>query len=74
MSKKVSIGFIGVGVMGHPIGKHLMAHGYDLLVFDVSDVAVNAMVKEGAKAAQSTLDVANQVDIIFTSLPSPVES
>ena len=71
MSKKVSIGFIGVGVMGHPIGKHLMAHGYDLLVFDVSDVAVNAMVKEGAKAAQSTLDVANQVDIIFTSLPSP---
>ena len=33
MSKKVSIGFIGVGVMGHPIGKHLMAHGYDLLVF-----------------------------------------
>jgi 2-hydroxy-3-oxopropionate reductase len=71
MSKNSSLGFIGVGVMGHPIGKHLLSKGHDLLVYDISEAAVAAMVKEGAVAAQSVLDVANKVDIIFTSLPAP---
>ena len=71
MTEKQIIGFIGVGVMGNPIGKHLIAKGHALLVYDRSQDAVNAMVQAGGKAAASTQDVANQASIIFTSLPSP---
>jgi len=71
MTEKQIIGFIGVGVMGNPIGKHLIAKGHALLVYDRSQDAVKAMVQAGGKAAASTQDVANQASIIFTSLPSP---
>ena len=71
MTEKQIIGFIGVGVMGNPIGKHLIAKGHALLIYDRSQDAVNAMVQAGGKAAASTQDVANQASIIFTSLPSP---
>lgn len=66
-----SIGFIGVGVMGHPIASHLVAKGHDVLVHDRSDAAVQAMVAIGARATTSALDVARQAPVIFTSLPGP---
>jgi 2-hydroxy-3-oxopropionate reductase len=68
---KRTLGFIGVGVMGHPIGKHLLAKGHDLVVYDTSAAAVNAMVEAGAQAAASTLEVCSRASIVFTSLPSP---
>ena len=71
MTEKQIIGFIGVGVMGNPIGKHLIAKGHALLVYDRSQDAVKAMVQAGGKAAASSQDVANQASIIFTSLPNP---
>lgn len=66
-----SIGFIGVGAMGQPIGRHLLAAGHELIVHDVRPQAVAAMVDAGAKAATSIVDVANRASVVFTSLPSP---
>jgi 2-hydroxy-3-oxopropionate reductase len=57
--------------MGNPIGKHLIAKGHELLVYDISAAALSAMVEAGAKAAASTLDVCNRATIVFTSLPTP---
>jgi 2-hydroxy-3-oxopropionate reductase len=71
MADKKQIGFIGVGVMGNPIAKHLVAKGHDVIVYDRSDAAVRAMVEAGAQAATSTLEVVNRAPIVFTSLPSP---
>jgi len=71
MRDKRIVGFIGVGVMGNPIGKHLIAKGHELLVYDRSEEAVKAMVEAGAKAAASTQDVVNRAAVVFTSLPSP---
>jgi 2-hydroxy-3-oxopropionate reductase len=71
MSEKKTIGFVGVGVMGNPIAKHLIAKGHDVVVYDRSDAAVKAMAEAGAKSGTSALDVANRARIVFTSLPSP---
>jgi 2-hydroxy-3-oxopropionate reductase len=71
MADKQVIGFIGVGVMGNPIAKHLIAKGHDVMVYDRSDAAVRAMVEAGATAAASTGDLVNRAPIVFTSLPSP---
>lgn len=66
-----TIGFIGVGVMGNPIATHLIKQGNDVIVFDRSAEAVNAMVAVGARAGASTQDVCQQAEIVFTSLPTP---
>lgn len=66
-----TIGFIGVGVMGNPIAKHLVAKGHEVIVYDRSSQAVGAMVEAGAKSAASTREVCDRAPIVFTSLPSP---
>lgn len=71
MSDKRVLGFIGVGVMGNPIAKHLIAKGHGVVVYDRSDAAVRAMVQAGAQAAASTGEVADRAAVVFTSLPTP---
>ncbi|RZL93431.1 MAG: NAD(P)-dependent oxidoreductase [Variovorax sp.] len=71
MSVTRTIGFIGVGVMGNPIAKHLIAKGHSVLAYDKSEQAVSALVAAGAKGAASIADVVNTAEIVFTSLPSP---
>ena len=71
MADKKIIGFVGVGVMGNPIARHLIAKGHEVIVFDRSEAAVGAMVEAGAKAGTSLKDVVDRAPIVFTSLPSP---
>jgi 2-hydroxy-3-oxopropionate reductase len=70
MSDKRILGFIGVGVMGHPIARHLLAKGHALAVYDRSPAAVQAMVEAGAQAAESAREVCDRASIVFTSLPT----
>ncbi|HSH92093.1 MAG TPA: NAD(P)-dependent oxidoreductase [Ramlibacter sp.] len=71
MADKRTIGFIGVGVMGNPIAKHLIAKGHEIIVYDRSDAAMRAMTEAAAKAADSIVDLVDRAPIVFTSLPSP---
>jgi len=71
MSEQKIIGFIGVGVMGNPIAKHLIAKGHTVIAYDKSERAVAEIVQAGAKRAASVADVVDQAPIVFTSLPSP---
>ena len=68
---KQSLGFVGVGRMGTPMGRRLMEAGYPLTVFDTSEAAVERMVKIGATRADSPAAVASAAEIVFVSLPTP---
>lgn len=64
------IGFIGLGVMGGPMAKHLIRAGYSLTVKSRSPrPAVDELVSLGAKAANSPREVARASDIVITMLP-----
>jgi len=63
------IGFIGLGVMGRPMAHHLLSAGYQLTVFNRSRPAVDELASEGARAAHSPKEVAEQSDIVITMLP-----
>jgi 2-hydroxy-3-oxopropionate reductase len=65
------VGFIGVGVMGRPMARHLMAQGHQLVVYDKSAAAVAELTGAGATGAGSIAEVVDQVGVVFTSLPSP---
>lgn len=66
-----ALGFIGVGVMGHPMARHLMARGHRVHAYDSSERALAAIVEAGAERAASVADVVDSVSVVFTSLPTP---
>ncbi|MCC7355691.1 MAG: 2-hydroxy-3-oxopropionate reductase [Anaerolineae bacterium] len=68
MADKV-IGFIGLGIMGKPMSKHLLKAGYRLVVRDVVQAAVDEVVAAGARSAPTAREVAAQCDVLITMVP-----
>lgn len=66
----MKIGFIGLGIMGKPMCRNLLKAGYELVVCDVFQTAVDEIVAAGAKAAATPKEIAEQVDIVITMLPN----
>jgi len=66
----MKIGFIGLGIMGKPMSKNLIKAGYNLIVVDRNQSAVDELVAAGAKSTASGKTVAEQADIIITMLPN----
>jgi 3-hydroxyisobutyrate dehydrogenase-like beta-hydroxyacid dehydrogenase len=64
------VGFIGLGHMGKPMALNLLKAGNQLTVFDVAAAPVQELERKGAKKALSPADVASNVDVIVTMLPS----
>ena len=64
-----TVGFIGLGVMGRPMAKHVMAKGHRLIVHSRSPKPVDELAAAGATAAASPADVARQSDVVITMLP-----
>lgn len=63
------IGFIGLGLMGKPMARHLLSAGFQLTVFNRSQPAIDELVHEGAQAASSPQALAAQSNIVITMLP-----
>ena len=61
-----TIGFIGLGVMGRPMAKHIVAKGHAVVVFNRSRQAIDELVAAGATAASSPADVARRATVIVT--------
>jgi 2-hydroxy-3-oxopropionate reductase len=66
---KPLIGFIGLGIMGKPMARNLIKAGYSLVVHNRSRPAVEELIKDGAKAAESPKEVAERSDVMITMLP-----
>src|SRR4029079_14620569 len=70
----MKIGFIGLGRMGNHMARHLAQKGHEVAAFDVRPEAVAEQAKiPGTRAATSVADAARDADVVFTSLPGPVE-
>lgn len=65
-----TIGFIGLGNMGGPMALNLLKAGYSLKVYDLVNSAVRHLEEAGATACASSLDAANDVDVLISMLPS----
>ena len=67
------IGFVGLGQMGAPMARNLMAAGYSLTVHNRSRGIVDEFAKNGARPAGSAREVAEQVDVLLTCVPYPAD-
>ncbi|MFQ5410153.1 MAG: NAD(P)-dependent oxidoreductase [Anaerolineales bacterium] len=63
------VGYIGLGIMGKSMARNLMKAGYDLVIHNRSQGAVEELVGAGAVRAASPREAAAAVDVVFTNLP-----
>jgi 2-hydroxy-3-oxopropionate reductase len=60
--------------MGKPMAKNLLKAGFQLKAHDLVRSAVDEVVAEGAKAAHSSKECAEGVDVVVTMLPDSPDS
>src|SRR3954462_13943648 len=64
-----TVGFIGLGVMGRPMAKHILAKGYGVVAYNRSRPALDELVAAGAVAGSGPADVARRATVIVTMVP-----
>src|SRR5216684_2310615 len=69
----MKVGFIGLGTMGASMAANLQKAGYELVVHDIRRAAAERHLAAGAIWADSPKALAEQVEVVFTSLPGPPE-
>ena len=67
-NKNYRLGFIGIGNMGSRIARRLLEHGYQVIAYNRSREAAEALVKFGATVADSIAELASEADVILSSL------
>ena len=67
---KKTIGFVGLGLMGGWLVKHLLNAHYTVHVFDIDQTKVDALLAYGAIPEKSIKDLPSKVDVLVLSLPS----
>ena len=60
------IGFVGLGIMGRPMVKNLLAAGYDVAVWNRSRPGIDDCVAAGATEAASPAAVAAACDVFIS--------
>lgn len=71
MKNKWSIGFIGTGVMGASIVKHLLKVGHEVHIYSRTKAKAEPLIELGAKWYDAAGKVAQESDIIFTMVGYP---
>ena len=65
------LGFVGLGAMGAPMVRRLLAAGHRVLVHDLNPPALAAAVAGGAESRASAAAVAAEAEFVLVSLPTP---
>jgi 3-hydroxyisobutyrate dehydrogenase-like beta-hydroxyacid dehydrogenase len=67
----MEIGFIGLGQMGFHMARRLLEAGHRVLVFDTRREAMDRLAALGALARGSARAIADEVETVMASLPTP---
>jgi 3-hydroxyisobutyrate dehydrogenase len=67
------VGLVGLGRMGLPIGRRLVAAGFDVHAYDLRSEVGEAIVEAGARWAGSVAEAAGAAEVLVTVLPGPRE-
>jgi 3-hydroxyisobutyrate dehydrogenase len=72
MNTPLTIGFVGLGVMGVPMARHLGEAGHRVQGFDVAPSALERLreAHTDAQPCRSAREAAHGADVVFTMLPN----
>jgi 2-hydroxy-3-oxopropionate reductase len=69
----MTIGFIGLGIMGRPMLRNLHKAGHSLVAFDIVPALIDAVAGDRVDRGTSCQDVAARAQLIITMLPDGPE-
>lgn len=69
----MQLGFVGTGTMGNPMARCLIEAGHQLTIHDLRRETTANLCTLGARWADNPCAVAAASEVVFTSLPGPVE-
>jgi len=72
-TRRPRLGFIGLGIMGKPMAKNLLAAGFPLTVHSRSPGPVDEVVEAGAARGDDPAKVAAASDVTITMLPDTAD-
>jgi 2-hydroxy-3-oxopropionate reductase len=64
-----TIGFIGLGIMGGPMARHLVTAGHTVVGYDRSEERMQALVEAGGAAAESIEQTVKNADVVAVMVP-----
>ena len=73
MANKLSVAFIGTGIMGAPIAGHILDAGYPVTVNNRTKSKAAALIERGAVWADTPADAVANADVVFTMVGYPSE-
>ncbi|MVO84248.1 NAD(P)-dependent oxidoreductase [Streptomyces sp. p1417] len=65
------VAFLGLGHMGAPMARRLLAAGYPLTVWNRTAAKAGPLVAEGARAASGPADAVRDAEVVLTMLAGP---
>ncbi|MQL96320.1 hypothetical protein Taro_028998 [Colocasia esculenta] len=71
LARELSVGFLGLGIMGSPMARNLMKAGYAVTVWNRTKSKCDHLLELGAKYKCSPSDVAAYCDVTFAMLADP---
>ena len=72
-AEKPRIGWIGTGVMGLSMCRHMLEAGYEVSVFNRTEERAAPLLEQGARWRESPAAVAAEVDALFTIVGYPAD-
>jgi 3-hydroxyisobutyrate dehydrogenase-like beta-hydroxyacid dehydrogenase len=66
----MTIGIVGVGLLGHAVASRLRAAGHDVVGYDVAPACLERLATLGGRPARSAAEVARAAEVVCTILPS----
>lgn len=67
------VALIGTGIMGAPIGGHILDAGYDLTVYNRTREKAEGLLARGAHWAESPAEAAAEADLVLTMVGYPAD-
>src|SRR5579872_3301221 len=66
-----TVGLIGLGLMGKPMGRNLLKAGFPLVVWNRTNAKAEDLVSDGARLAANPRELAAQVNVLITIVSDP---
>ena len=73
IKEQTVIGFIGIGVMGKSMARHLLKVGYELYVYTRTKEKAEELLAEGAKWAETPKEMMEHTNVIITMIGYPTD-
>lgn len=68
-----TVGFIGLGIMGAPMARNLLAAGHTVIAWNRSPGPLDALAEHGAERAESPSDLAARADVVISCVTASAD-